>query len=394
LDEDQQRQFIDELTLKKAAQVLNGMEPDEAGALLETADQEKQTLIMELLDPDMRSDIALIDSYSDDQIGSRMTTNFVEVPRGCNVKEAMRLLVQQAPDNDNISTIYVSDNHIYAGAVDLKDLIIARNETPLEDIVTASFPYVYGTESTESVIESLKDYNEDSIPVLGADNRILGVITVQDLMEVMDEEMGEDYAKLAGLMAEEDLEETLFDSLKKRLPWLFFLLALGMVVSWTVSLFEGVVAAVPLVMAFQSLILGMSGNAGTQSLAVTIRVLMDDELTAKDKWGLVRKELRVGFTNGLILGFAAFVLLGLYIALVKHQTWTHAYIISGCIGLSLWLAMIISSLTGTSIPIFFKKIGVDPAVASGPLITTVNDLAAVITYYSLVYVLLIQTAGL
>ncbi|WP_301203006.1 magnesium transporter [Faecalibaculum rodentium] len=395
LDEEERIRFINELTLRKAAAVLNRLEPDQTGDLIQSLVPEKQALLMELLDSEMRADIALIDSYDEDLIGSRMTTNFVEVPRDVTVKEAMNLLVKQAADNDNITTIYSYGNdHMYAGAVDLKDLIIARNDTPLEDILVASYPYVYGSDAVETVIDDLRDYNEDSIPVLGSDNRVLGVITTQSLLEALDQEMGEDYARFAGLTAEEDLEETLFVSLKKRLPWLLFLLALGLMVSWVVSLFEGVVAQIPLVLAFQSLILGMSGNVGTQSLGVTIRVLMDDELTGKEKRHLVAKEARVGFVNGLIMGSMAFVFLGLYILAAKHQTVAASFTISACIAVSLWLAMIVSSLTGTTIPIFFKKIGVDPAVASGPLITTINDLCAVILFYGLVWLFLIRMLGM
>ena len=395
LDEEERIRFINELTLRKAAAVLNRLEPDQTGDLIQSLVPEKQALLMELLDSEMRADIALIDSYDEDLIGSRMTTNFVEVPRDVTVKEAMNLLVKQAADNDNITTIYSYGNdHMYAGAVDLKDLIIARNDTPLEDILVASYPYVYGSDQVETVIDDLRDYNEDSIPVLGSDNRVLGVITTQSLLEALDQEMGEDYARFAGLTAEEDLEETLFVSLKKRLPWLLFLLALGLMVSWVVSLFEGVVAQIPLVLAFQSLILGMSGNVGTQSLGVTIRVLMDDELTGKEKRHLVAKEARVGFVNGLIMGSLAFVFLGLYILAAKHRTAAASFTISACIAVSLWLAMIVSSLTGTTIPIFFKKIGVDPAVASGPLITTINDLCAVILFYGLVWLFLIRMLGM
>ncbi len=395
LDEEERIRFINELTLRKAAAVLNRLEPDQTGDLIQSLVPEKQALLMELLDSEMRADIALIDSYDEDLIGSRMTTNFVEVPRDVTVKEAMNLLVKQAADNDNITTIYSYGNdHMYAGAVDLKDLIIARNDTPLEDILVASYPYVYGSDAVETVIDDLRDYNEDSIPVLGSDNRVLGVITTQSLLEALDQEMGEDYARFAGLTAEEDLEETLFVSLKKRLPWLLFLLALGLMVSWVVSLFEGVVAQIPLVLAFQSLILGMSGNVGTQSLGVTIRVLMDDELTGKEKRHLVAKEARVGFVNGLIMGSMAFVFLGLYILAAKHQTVAASFTISACIAVSLWLAMIVSSLTGTTIPIFFKKIGVDPAVASGPLITTINDLCAVILFSGLVWLFLIRMLGM
>lgn len=206
--------------------------------------------------------------------------------------------------------------------------------------------------------------------------------------------MGEDYAKLAGLTAEEDLNEPIETSIKKRLPWLVVLLFLGMAVSSVVGVFESVVAVIPLVMCFQSLILDMAGNVGTQSLAVTIRVLMDENLSVKDKLSLVFKEMRVGFFNGLFLGTMAFVFVGLYIMLAKGNPAHYSFLISGCVGAALLLAMIISSLVGTLIPMFFHKIKVDPAVASGPLITTVNDLVAVVTYYGLSWLFLIKVMGI
>lgn len=296
-----------------------------------------------------------------------------------------------AEENDNIATLFVVDKQDeYCGAVDLKDLIIARKETPLEELIIASFPYVYATEQTEDCIERLKNYSENSIPVLDDRNKLLGVITSQSLIEAVDDEMGEDYARLAGLTAEEDLNETLTESMKKRMPWLLILLGLGIVVSTVVGAFEKVVAQLTLIMAFQSLILDMAGNVGTQSLAVTIRVLTDENLTLSQKGRLVWKEMRVGLCNGLILGVISFALVGLYIRLFKGQPLLFAFSVSGCIGLSLVLAMLISSAVGTLIPLFFQKIKVDPAVASGPLITTVNDLVAVVAYYGLSWLLLIN----
>ena len=303
----------------------------------------------------------------------------------------MSSLVDQAAKNDNISTLFmVTEDNTFYGAMDLKDLIIARRESPLEDLIATSYPYVYGNELIDDCIERLKDYSEDSIPVLDNDNKLLGVITSQSMVDLVDDEMGEDYAKFAGLTAEEDLKEPLKESIKKRLPWLLVLLGLGMIVSSVVGLFEEVVSQLTIIMCFQSLILDMAGNVGTQSLAVTIRVLMDESLTGKQKAELVFKEMKIAFWNGSILGILSFALIGLYIALFKGKTFVFAYAVSGCIGISLLLAMVISGAVGTLIPLFFKKIHVDPAVASGPLITTVNDLVAVISYYGLSWIFLIS----
>lgn len=387
--------YIEELDSELAADVIEGMDADDAVDALEELDEDKRQELMELIDPDAAEDIELIDSYDDDQIGSRMTTNYVAVGRDLTIKQAMRSLVRQAADNDNISTIYaLRDDGTYYGAIDLKDLIVAREGEVLENLIATSFPFVYAAQSIESCIEELKDYSEDSIPVLDMDNRLLGVITAQDVLEVVDEEMSEDYAKLAGLTAEEDLQEPLMQSLRKRIPWLVVLLFLGLGVSAVVGLFENVVSSLPLIVCFQSLTLSMAGNVGTQSLAVTIRVLMDEQLSGRQYAELIGKEIRVGFCNGSVLGVVSTLLIGVYILLTEGQGFLFAFATSACIGLSMMLAMTVSSLTGTVIPLLFKKIGVDPAVASGPLITTFNDLVAVMAYYGLAWLFLLHTLPL
>ncbi len=387
----QSKKHLQDKNLQEAAKVLSLMEVDDAVDVLDEVDDATKKQVVDMLPEDAGNDIQMILSYEEDEMGSRMTTNYIAIRRGIDIRQAMRELVSQAGENDNIGTVYVLDEaDKYYGAIDLKDLIVARENDALESIINTTYPFVTDHEKIEDCIDELVDYAEDSIPVLSDTKELLGVITAQDVVEAVDDEMGEDYAKLAGLTDEEDLRETTKESMKKRLPWLIILLFLGMGVSSVVGAFEAVVAVLPIVMCFQSLILDMAGNVGTQSLAVTIRVLMDENLTGKQKLHLVWKEMKVGFVNGLLLGSLSFVFIGIYIACFKHNAWLHAFLISGCVGVSLMVAMVISSLVGTLIPMFFHKIKIDPAVASGPLITTVNDLVAVVTYYGLAWLFLIQ----
>lgn len=382
--------YIQEIGIDKLAAVINEMDSDDAVDLLEEIDESVKEKLRPILHEDVKADIQLIHSYDEEEIGSLMTTNYICMKKTLNIRQAMRELIVQAGENDNISTLYIVDeNNKFSGAIDLKDLIIARENDDLDDLISYSYPYLLDCEKISDCIEKIKDYAEDSLPVLNDKKEIIGILTAQDVIEAVDDEMGEDYAKLAGLTAEEDLRETTKESMKKRLPWLIILLLLGMGVSTVVGSFETVVAVIPIVICFQSLILDMAGNVGTQSLAVTIRVLMDDELNAKAKLRLVLKEMKVGFCNGLLLGGLAFVFLGLYIFGLKGYALTMAFLVSGCVGVSLLLAMVISSLVGTLVPLFFAKIKIDPAVASGPLITTVNDLVAVVTYYGLAWLFLI-----
>ena len=350
-----------------AAKLQDYHENDLADVMPELTVQERYKLYR-ILDTDMLSDIF---EYTEEE-------NAAEYLNEMDVKKAAAILSRMETDAlaDVLNKFEKTKKKI------LIDL--------LENLVVTSYPYVYAEESIDDCIEELKDYSEDSIPVLDNDNQLLGVITSASIIDLVDDEMGDDYAKLAGLTAEEDLKEPLKESMKKRMPWLIILLGLGMVVSSVVGVFEKVVTALPIIMCFQSLILDMAGNVGTQSLAVTIRVLMDESLTGKQKLELVWKEMRIGLCNGSLLGFLSFILIGLYIYLFKGKTLLFSYAVSGCIGAALLLAMLISSAVGTCIPLFFKKINIDPAVASGPLITTINDLVAVITYYGLSWLFLLE----
>ena len=387
--------YLEELEADDAADIIENMDADDAVDVLQEVDDNVREKLVSLMNEEATEDIELICSYQEDQIGSMMTTNFIEISRTLTIKQAMRQLIAQADDNDNISILYVTDEDgMFYGAIDLKDLIIARAGESLESLISTSYPYVLASDSITDNLERLKDYAEDSIPVLDQEHHIIGVITAQDLVEAVDDEMGEDYAQLAGLTTEEDLDESVGQSMKKRLPWLLVLLCLGLGVSTVAGMFEKVMKQLTLIVFFQSVVLGMSGNSGTQSLAVTIRVLMDEELTGKERLKMVWKEARVGFCDGLLLGLVSFVCIGIYIMLAKAKPALYAFSVSGCVGTALMVAMTISSLVGTVVPIVLHKINIDPAVASGPLISTVSDLVAVVTYYGLSWLLLLNIIGL
>ena len=387
--------YLEELEADDAADIIENMDADDAVDVLQEVDDNVREKLVSLMNEEATEDIELICSYQEDQIGSMMTTNFIEISRTLTIKQAMRQLIAQADDNDNISILYVTDEDgMFYGDIDLKDLIIARAGESLESLISTSYPYVLASDSITDNLERLKDYAEDSIPVLDQEHHIIGVITAQDLVEAVDDEMGEDYAQLAGLTTEEDLDESVGQSMKKRLPWLLVLLCLGLGVSTVAGMFEKVMKQLTLIVFFQSVVLGMSGNSGTQSLAVTIRVLMDEELTGKERLKMVWKEARVGFCDGLLLGLVSFVCIGIYIMLAKAKPALYAFSVSGCVGTALMVAMTISSLVGTVVPIVLHKIHIDPAVASGPLISTVSDLVAVVTYYGLSWLLLLNIIGL
>lgn len=378
------------LGIHQKTEVLSFMETSTVVELLQKLSKESRTTLLDLMRPDIRDEIRLISSFDEDEIGSKMSTNFISISNTSTIKTAVSELIRQAAENDNIDTLYVVDEgKTFCGAIDLKDLIIAREGILLSEITTLSYPYLYAKMEIQDCIPFLRDYSEASIPVLDDENKLLGVVTSHDFIEILGDELNEDYAKLGGLSSEEDLAEPIILSIRKRIPWLCILLVMGLGVSAAVGLFESIVAQLPVIMCFQSLILDMAGNVGTQSLAVAIRVLMDTQVGRKQKVTLVWKEMRIGLLNGIILGILSFVAIGVYLC-TKGNALYFSFAVSGCLGIAMILAMVASSVSGTVIPIFFKKIGIDPAVASGPLITTINDLVAVVAYYGLSWLILLN----
>ena len=387
-------EYLSEIDADDAAEIIEQMDADDAVEVLEELDEQTRSEIFELIeDEEIKEDIELIDSYDDDEFGSRMSTNFIAVKRSGTIKEAMKTLVSEAAENDNIYTIFVlNEDGSFYGAIDLKELIVARSNVELESLIYTNFPFVYDKEIISDNIERLRGYSENMIPVLASENNaLLGVITSTDIIELVDEELAEDYAKLAAMSAEHEPDEGLFSSMKKRVPWLIALLFMGLVVSAVVGMFEGVVDALPMIVSFQSLILGMAGNVGTQSLAVTVRALGNgEESNFKSQLVTILKEIRVALLNGVVLGSISFAIVSVYLFVFASYTAGFVFAAAGCVGLAMCFAMAISGFTGAAIPVCLYRCGADPAVASGPLITTVNDLVAVLSYYGLAWALLLN----
>ncbi len=315
-----------------------------------------------------------------------MTRDYVSVQEGASVREAMRSLVRQAGERENVSTIYVVDAAgILTGSIELARLIRAREGDALASVTERDIPAVNIGEDAAGCAARLRALGAEGAPVVDGMGRLRGALTAVELARIESGAMDEDYARLGGLTEGEDLCEPLRASVRKRLPWLLALLALGLVVSSV-----GVVAQLTLVVCFQSLVLDMAGNVGTQSLAVTIRVLTDRRAGRTQKLRLLAKETRVGAANGLALAVLSVAFIGLYLVLFKGQDAALALSVAFCTSVALAVSIVLSSAAGTGIPLVFDRLHIDPAVASGPLITTVNDLIAVVTYYGLAWLLLMR----
>ena len=388
---DDVKEYIEDLETETAADLIELMDSDDAKEILEELTEEDRNEILELMDEEVVDDIELLTSYDEDVIASYMTNNFIAIKKDYTIKQAMKTVVEEASTNDNFTIIYVvnEDDTLY-GTIELKDLIKARATDSLEDIIKKSYPSIVDMTNVSDALILVKDYEIDSIPIVNDKNVLLGVVTTNDLLEVIDDELSDDYAKLAGLTSEEELDESTFKSVKKRIPWLCALLVLGLIISLVMRVFESAIVAVPAIVFFQSMILGMGGNVGTQSLAVTIRAISDEDISRKEVARLVFKEIRIAFFNGLLIGVISFVVVSAYLMLsntVIDQNIGYNVLdifkTSGVVSTSLLISMVISGLIGTLIPIVLQKCKIDPAVASGPFITSINDIMAIVVYYGI-----------
>lgn len=389
--------YIEELSLEQTLDIIEEMDSDEALDILNELDKEDKEEIIELLEDEVKENILQVDKYDEDLVGSYMSDNYLVIHEKDSIKTAMSSMVKQAGEHDNIFTLFVVDDHEkYVGAIQLKDLIISRKDVELSSLIMTSYPSFYDDQIMSEVVNKMREYEETMFPVISRDGTLLGSIDIDSIAEVVEEEFEEDYAKLGGLSESEELDESIFSSIKKRIPWLGFLLVLSLIVSSVIGSFEKVIDSLPVIVFFQSMILGMAGNVGTQSLAVTIRNLTDpDFIKDKKKQNKsIRKELLIGLSNGLIIGLFSFVFVFLYLIITKPViyasetfSYTDALFVSGITSISMFAAIAIASLIGTLFPLILNKLKIDPAVASGPFITTMNDIVAVLIYYGLTFLL-------
>ena len=390
-------EYIKELSPEYAADLLECMHSDDAVAMLNKLDEDDKDKLIDLMEEDAQESIKKIDSYSEEMLGSYMTDNYISILNTPSIKTAMAEMIRKAGECDNIFTLYVINNdNQYIGAVTLKDLITSRKEDDFTRLIMTSYPFFYDDELMSKCIDRMKDYGESSLPVLNRKHEIVGVVTSDDIIEATEDEFEEDYAKFGGLTEEETVEEPVRLSIKKRIPWLIVLLFLGLLVSSVIGVFEAVIATIPVIVFFQSMILDMAGNVGTQSLAVTIRNLWDNpsEEEKKRQRKSVFKELKIGFINGILIGAISFVVVLAYLAITQQEIitgngylFTDTLLVGGIIGVSMLVALTLSSVVGTVFPILLSKMRIDPAVASGPFITTINDIVSVIVYYGLTFLL-------
>ena len=376
LEPDEYEQLFSEMDARYAAQVVGLMQYDNAVDILNELPKEMAATYLPLMNREDREEIRSLMDYEDDTAGGIMTTEFVSIDSEMTVRQAMEHLKKVAPNSETIYYLFVTDpRNKLAGIISLRDLIVAEDDAYIGDIMKERVISVRVSDDQEEVANIVRDYDFLAVPVVDFQNHLVGIITADDIMDVIHEEAEEDYYKLAGMSEEGSPQDgNALQSAKKRLPWLIGLTFMGMITATMLSTFEETLQKVAILGAFIPIIGGMAGNAGTQSLAVAVRGLSTGEIKDQSLIKLALKDIFTGMITGLVCG----VLLFGIISILFGQP-----MLGVIVSVSLFVAMTVATLSGTFIPMGMQKLGIDPAVASGPFITTSNDIISLVIYFSL-----------
>ncbi len=357
--------LLENLHPDRRSEIVEELDYDDATDIISQLPEDQQQEILLGLDEEDASNIRTLLKYEEDTAGGLMNTQVIKINEDLQKKEALEEIIRQSEEMEEFYTINVIDKHnILKGIVSLKDIIKARNNVNISQLIISDFVYVKADTDQEEVAKLISQYNLTSIPVVDDQMHLLGRITFDDVIDVMEEENTEDILKISGVSEDEELAGNWKEAVKSRLPWLVLNLGTAFLAASIIRYYDSTIAGLGLLAGYMVIIAGMGGNAATQALAVTVRRISLNDLTDNQAYRTVLKEFTVGLINGAVIGIIVFIF-----ALLYDQ--------NAMLGLVIFIAMtgnlIIAGISGSAIPLILKRIGIDPAVASSIIITTFTD---------------------
>ena len=365
LSEDRREEFLSKLGASEISPIVENLETDDVTEILSDIEEEKKEEVLSTLDREDSNQVRNQLRFGEFTAGRIMSKSFAWVHEDDLVRKGIAQVRRQAKDIEEIYIVYVTDvAGKLKGYIKLKDLFLAPMGQKVSKLMNDSVIKVHHSTEQEEVARIFKKYDLVSLGVVDDHDRMLGRITVDDVLDVVEEEASEDMLRMGGVSEDEKLSTSFFDSVKRRTAWLSINLFTAVFASTIVSLFESTIAQVVALASLMPIVAGMGGNAGTQSITVAVRNLATGELTLHNWWEAVRKEILIGLFNGILLG----TMIGVGIFLLKNSLF-----LGIVIGIAMVLNLLIASLVGSLIPILLKKFGIDPAIASSIFVTTFTD---------------------
>ena len=383
LDIDIQQELISSLTDNETMNIINNLYTDDAVDLLDELPSNVVKKILNKVDKQTRNDINRLLNYEENSAGSIMTTEYIEFKENITVSEALKQIRKKQDDLVSVDTSFViSNSRLLIGYITLKDLIFSSPNKKIKNIMNTNVISVITNTDQEQVANIMQDYDLTSIPVTDKDNRLVGIITIDDVIDILEEEATEDIEKMAAIVPTEKpyLKLSIFDIYKSRIPWLLLLMISATFTGKIIEHYEASLKAYVILTAFIPMLMDTGGNAGGQASVTIIRGLSLNEIDFKDILKVIFKEFRVSLLIGLTLAIANFIKL----ILIDQVT----IIIAMVICITLIITLILAKIIGCSLPIIAKKIGFDPAVMASPFITTIVDAVSLITYFKIATLLL------
>ena len=377
MESDCQKKLIHSFTDKELKEVMDEIYVDDAVDIIEEMPANVVKRILRAADVDTRKSINMILKYPDDSAGSIMTTEYVTLRRSMTVSEAIRHIRKTGVDKETIYTCYVTENNKLRGIVSAKTLLLADEDEIIEDVMETNPIYVTTTEDKEAVAYNFDKYNFMALPVVDDEGRMVGIVTFDDAIDVLQDEAAEDIEMMAAIVPNDRpyMRTGVFETWRKRIPWLVLLMFLATFTGMIMSSFEKALEAQIVLAAFIPMIMNTAGNSGSQASVTIIHSLSVGEIEYRDTLRVVWKEIRVAVVCGITLGIAIF----LKCMLIDRM----GVSFSSVIALTVILAVFFAKLIGCLLPIGAKKIGFDPAVMASPCITTVVDGVSLIVYFGI-----------
>ncbi|GGD18168.1 magnesium transporter [Flavobacterium orientale] len=376
LDEEVREKILKNLTAKEIAEELDELSTDDAADIIAELPQEKkEQVISELEDVEHAKDIVDLLRYDEDSAGGLMAKELVKVNENWNVLTCVKEMRIQAENVSRVHSIYVVDEDgRLKGRLSLKDLLTTSTKTPISEIYIPKVDYVKVDTKDVEVARIMQKYDLEAIPVVDEMGRLVGRITIDDIIDVIKEEADKDYQLAAGISQDVEADDSILELTKARLPWLVLALLGGFIAVKVTGQFEGAMENYRVLFFFTPLIAAMAGNVGVQSSAIIVQGLANNTLGGT-LWQRLFKEMKLSLFNGLLLSII--LLFG------SHFLLGHDYIIGITVSIALISVIVIASLIGTFVPITLNKYGIDPALATGPFITTSNDIFGILIYFSI-----------
>ncbi|SNV33462.1 Magnesium transporter mgtE [Chryseobacterium taklimakanense] len=382
IDEDKRKKFLSTLSSKEIAdEIINEIDSDDAADIIAELPEHKQDEIIQHLD-DVEHAQNIVDllRYDEDTAGGLMATELVKVNQDLSIISAVKEMRKQAEEMEEVYSIYVVDNSDkLLGTLSLKKLLTTSSSTRVSDVFNSKVRSVKDSEEADEVARQMQKYDLFEVPVIDSLGKLVGRITIDDVMDFVKEETEKDYQLASGISSDIDNTDNIFNMTKARLPWLFIGMVGGLIGSRVLQGNESALQNVPALMFFVPLIAATAGNIGVQASAIIVQGLANNTL-GKDTFRTLAKEISVSAASGMILSLIIFA----FNLLVNHQDFT----ISMTISISLLAVILVAAVIGTIVPIILDKNKIDPAIATGPFITTSNDILGVLIYFSIAKMML------